>query len=133
MTEKHRDEEWLRYMYRYSGYTHNKIADFTNVTGEDHPTYVGGGSCEWRDESEWRLRRDLIVERDEHECTNCGAEENLHVHHITPVSRGGDKHDPCNLATLCQECHFDAHSDIYSSDNELDSVEWISENNKIYQ
>jgi 5-methylcytosine-specific restriction protein A len=27
------------------------------------------------------------------------------VDHVTPLSRGGAKHDPCNLRSLCGDCH----------------------------
>lgn len=51
--------------------------------------------------------RSEVLARDNSECLRCGASENLEVHHIVPVSRGG-AHEIENLATLCSDCHNDA-------------------------
>lgn len=53
------------------------------------------------------LRRKRI-EKDNHECSNCGSPGVLHVHHIVPQSSGG-KNKLTNLRTLCSECHSKAH------------------------
>lgn len=37
-------------------------------------------------------------------CSKCGCKENLELHHMFPVSLGGDNND-CNLLVLCHECH----------------------------
>lgn len=36
---------------------------------------------------------------------------NLNVHHIKPVSEGGDD-KPENLITLCKECHKEIHREL---------------------
>ena len=41
-------------------------------------------------------------------CAACGAQENLHFHHLTPKSLGGSD-DETNLITLCGDCHAKAH------------------------
>ena len=55
--------------------------------------------------------REYIKERDSFMCRNCYKSEenfNLQVHHIVPVSNGGeDKHE--NLIVLCYECHTIVH------------------------
>lgn len=58
---------------------------------------------------EWRVVRERVLERDRKRCQECGHGENLHVHHITPLSEGGEKYDMDNLVTLCQTCHLRAY------------------------
>jgi len=59
--------------------------------------------------SNWNSIRKRILKRDGYECTKCGtSNDQLHVHHITPVSEGGS-HAPKNLRTLCHSCHEDVH------------------------
>lgn len=42
------------------------------------------------------------------ECANCESSEDLHIHHIVPLSLGGSNRIT-NLARLCSECHSKAH------------------------
>ena len=59
----------------------------------------------------WRWQRiaRYVRRRDGHRCAKCGRRGVvLHVHHKTPVSRGG-RHWPWNLITLCAACHERAH------------------------
>lgn len=59
--------------------------------------------------SNWNEIRKGILNRDGHECTRCGtSDDQLHVHHIEPVSEGGS-HSPKNLKTLCHSCHEKVH------------------------
>jgi hypothetical protein len=58
---------------------------------------------------DWDQRRKLVLERDGNECTNTfcpnkGQSVELHVHHVVPLSLGGNN---ClqNLVTLCWQCH----------------------------
>jgi hypothetical protein len=41
-------------------------------------------------------------------CVACNNTENLHNHHLTPRSRGGDNKET-NLITLCGGCHGKVH------------------------
>ncbi len=41
-------------------------------------------------------------------CVNCGATENIEIHHIVPLSMGGSN-TPENVVYLCMECHYKAH------------------------
>lgn len=57
--------------------------------------------------------REAILKRDKHICQACGKRKhrmNLEVHHIIPRAQGGSNH-PCNLVTLCLQCHD--HEDWY--------------------
>ena len=56
--------------------------------------------------------RDLVLERDEHECQRCGNTSDLQCHHfeglnINPIESA----DIDNCITLCSECHKMAHED----------------------
>lgn len=72
----------------------------------------------------WRKRRQEIIERDNHNCQNCGLTQEeqkelgktgrgLEVHHIEPRlsfhrderDKEGVAHKKSNLITLCTKCH----------------------------
>lgn len=69
---------------------------------------------EYRKESVSSAMREQIVRRDNNQCRRCGSTDNLQVHHITPVTAGGENKDQ-NLATLCKECHKLAHGGSWTS------------------
>lgn len=55
--------------------------------------------------------RQTVRQRDGYECVRCGraeSETQLEIHHIIPAASGGD-HTVDNLATLCRDCHQQAH------------------------
>lgn len=59
--------------------------------------------------SDWNKRRERVLTRDGHRCQKCSTTSGtLQVHHITPISRGGE-HGLDNLATVCQSCHAKEH------------------------
>lgn len=41
-------------------------------------------------------------------CVYCGGIENLHIHHIVPVERGG-RHELANLEVVCKKHHKEIH------------------------
>ncbi|WP_431604677.1 HNH endonuclease [Corynebacterium accolens] len=49
-------------------------------------------------------QRQQALNRDHHQCVQCGNTENLEVDHIKNVANGGN-HDLDNLQTLCRPCH----------------------------
>jgi 5-methylcytosine-specific restriction endonuclease McrA len=68
---------------------------------------------------EWYENRRKALQRDNHRCQNCGDKvgpqvdsetADAHVHHKTPVQRGGT-HELDNLETLCAECHQNHHGE----------------------
>lgn len=68
----------------------------------------------WRDTSDWDRMKQQRKRYDNWTCQNpdCGQRGGeLHAHHITPVSEGGNIFDHDNLTTLCVECHRKAHAD----------------------
>jgi 5-methylcytosine-specific restriction endonuclease McrA len=54
---------------------------------------------------QWRRTSQHIRYRDNHRCTNCGATEDLQVHHQHPVRQGGNPYNTTYLITLCRSCH----------------------------
>jgi 5-methylcytosine-specific restriction endonuclease McrA len=52
-----------------------------------------------------------VLKRDSWRCQNCGAHENLQVHHCDFRSRGGSDTLE-NLVTLCVHCHNAVHGPI---------------------
>lgn len=58
----------------------------------------------------WKQKRQLILERDNYQCTNCNQKENLHVHHKEYHSgKLAWEYDDKYLVTLCKECHNKVH------------------------
>ena len=43
-----------------------------------------------------------------HPCIACISKDSIHIHHIVPVSNGGDNR-PNNLISVCQNCHSEIH------------------------
>lgn len=86
---------------RATSYT-GKIAKFTGCS-EDYVKDVLSGRI---DEGLTTNERNDILQRDDYKCQMCGSEDELEIHHIIPVSKGGNKEDH-NLCTLCHECHID--------------------------
>ena len=41
-------------------------------------------------------------------CVNCGSTENIEMHHIVPLSEGGNNVES-NIVMLCRACHYSAH------------------------
>ncbi|MFD1599357.1 homing endonuclease associated repeat-containing protein [Halobellus rarus] len=76
--------------------------------------YSGEGHPRWKDNDDyyrgpnWQQQREKARDRDDHECRNCGGEEQLQVHHITPYESFDDYEEANrlqNLITLCTSCH----------------------------
>lgn len=63
----------------------------------------------YRQMEAWVKTRDVILKRDNNQCTLCGRRANLHVHHIHKKSLGGDNAS-ANLITVCINCHSSIHN-----------------------
>lgn len=58
----------------------------------------------------WKQCRKLVLERDEYHCVECGATNQLEVHHRTYEHHGDELNHLEDLVTLCQDCHQIAHN-----------------------
>lgn len=56
----------------------------------------------------WNIIRRSALRRDGHQCQVCGSTTSLSVHHIIPLSAGGDS-TTNNLRVLCHSCHQKEH------------------------
>ena len=84
----------------------------TGITEQQNNSSDMAGSDQYP--NDWHSRRQTVLDRDDYQCRNCGvndSEEQLHVHHIVPISAGG-AHDTTNLATLCKPCHMATHGQL---------------------
>ena len=57
---------------------------------------------------DWRDIRTVMLDIYNHKCAECGATEDLHVHHLTYERFGGDERTT-DLEVLCKTCHEKAH------------------------
>jgi len=57
---------------------------------------------------DWEERKKDVKERDKHHCSECGSNNDLHVHHKIPLSKGGSN-QISNLILLCASCHSKEH------------------------
>jgi 5-methylcytosine-specific restriction endonuclease McrA len=58
-----------------------------------------------RNTQRYREAKQAARRRDGERCTRCGSGDRLEVHHIVPLSEGGDAFALSNLTTLCHDCH----------------------------
>lgn len=112
-SNKHRVQEWLRnkdaWEHRNPSPTKPILKHFHDPTAE----------LTRRDESIlhifnhwpgyppfWSYLREVVLKRDGARCqvTGCPSRLELHIHHIQPVSKGGE-HAPSNLIALCDFHH----------------------------
>ena len=98
-------------------------SDIAQVVDTDkrYVYHVLSGQTEWgRSESVSTVLREQILSRDNHRCVRCGSFENvdLQVHHVIPGESTKE-----NLATLCFDCHLDAHGGNFGGSLAYDSRE----------
>jgi len=66
----------------------------------------------------WGYLREIVLKRDRNRCqvSGCPSRVELHIHHKTPVSQGGE-HVPTNLVSLCSFHHalepYEGHEIIW--------------------
>jgi hypothetical protein len=56
---------------------------------------------------EWKQKRQLVISRDQHRCTQCARNQILQVHHETYFTLGHERW--IDLTTLCKVCHAKEH------------------------
>jgi len=75
---------------------------------------------EYLKSEEWHETRTMVRLHDSNMCTNCQADTNLQVHHMTYVNVGQEELD--DLITLCESCHKEIHSMQYSDRIERENL-----------
>lgn len=81
-----------------------------HIKGPDSPSYQAEAQAT-RNCLTWKQSRKSALERDGFRCTQCGADDRLHVHHIESIdSENPHTHDLGNLTTLCSPCHSSLHN-----------------------
>lgn len=84
----------------------NKGKPYQRMKGENNPRWSGGHTSRTA-VYKWLQLRQLILERDNFKCQDCGKthhEIKLDIHHIIPY-RINQNNSPNNLTTLCRSCH----------------------------
>lgn len=114
LRQKYLDEEMsLKEIGRECGVCFATVRYWINrydIETREFSTGPEDGPQWWRKTEKWHQKRREIRDRDGYECQECSeTDDELHVHHITPVSFGGDKFDPSNLVLLCESCHYGSH------------------------
>lgn len=84
----------------------------------------------------WDVVRANVINRDG-KCMDCGTKDpqpisgserwGFEVHHIKPISEGGDEFDMDNLVTLCVKCHIERHRKKYNISNMKITDTWSIE------
>lgn len=70
-----------------------------------------GETAKKRNNYTYRKWRESVLIRDNYKCTNCGAKENLQVHHIKPFALYPElRFQIDNGITLCRSCHKEIHA-----------------------
>lgn len=74
---------------------------------------------------DWNGRVSQVKRRDVR-CNSCGGSQQLQVHHVTPLSKGGNNR-LSNLTLLCERCHRKEHGDkLFTYKNESTEILAIS-------
>lgn len=128
------DETWEVYEAPLEGVTGSDHPCW-GITGEQHHNYDPDRIDQsWRESGDWRWIRNRVRDRDNNTCQICENTDELHVHHIVPVSEGRRKLDPQNLMTLCGDCHREVHSEYYNSESSSQTEQdWVAPEEAAYQ
>lgn len=111
------DEEFERFNERLSENRQGEDNPMHGRTGPDHPRWKSDKAPHrFYASKKWEQIRQCVLERDGGKCQACGMTmdehrhmngRGLHVHHIHPISAGGDRFDENNLVTLCNTHHHE--------------------------
>jgi 5-methylcytosine-specific restriction endonuclease McrA len=71
--------------------------------------YQASAARKARGRHAWRVARAAARQRDGNRCRRCGGTQRLQVHHLIPISEGGERYALDNLITLCSGCHAQQH------------------------
>jgi len=84
---------------------HPYLTEQTATTGTEDPFPHHWEGQTTPEKADWAEVRLAVLTRDGYCCTQCGSQDNLHVHHTQPRRKGGENQMD-NLQTLCESCHM---------------------------
>lgn len=84
---------------------HPYLTEQTATTGTEDPFPHHWEGQTTPEKADWAEVRLAVLTRDGYRCTQCGSQDNLHVHHTQPRRKGGENQMD-NLQTLCESCHM---------------------------
>lgn len=94
----------------FSIYSKEKIKEIKNNCIDSQREIDNRKSYEYRRKIGFNsVVKEKCKKRDGYKCTKCRSPENLIVHHLIEVSKGGENSIE-NLTTLCRDCHKKVHS-----------------------
>lgn len=64
--------------------------------------------------TEWEIKRQLVLSRENNKCQTCNSTSNLHIHHWTYVRIF--KEELSDLYCLCSDCHSNLHKPYWTKD-----------------
>lgn len=73
---------------------------------------------------EWKLKRASALTAAGHQCQQCGAQDRLHVHHLSYERFGNEQ--PEDLQVLCRLCHDAVHGRAYKVRSRATGYERVS-------
>jgi hypothetical protein len=93
--------------------TSGKILDAItwNLAPRDYAMMANMAYNEFLQTEYWFAVREVVLERDCHECRICGSTNSLQVHHRTYKNRGQEHNNLTDLITLCRDCHGKFHKE----------------------
>ena len=75
---------------------------------------------------DWEERRNHLKETRGHGCEECGSQDRVQAHHLTPFWKGGSN-TPRNLQLLCIRCHGHEHGKDFEVEGFSDSHSRLSD------
>jgi 5-methylcytosine-specific restriction endonuclease McrA len=104
--------------YLYNYYNKNRKNKDQNQDEEEYVDWLNNIEPIFRHiktyPEDWRMRREYVARRSFYTCEECGkqGEVGFQVHHIIPISQGGDNSFE-NLMYLCVYCHENKHPHMF--------------------
>lgn len=93
-----------------------------HAQGDQNPNFRAESSA--RGAGQWERNRLIVLDRDNHQCQDCGRTDRLHVHHRADWNPDDPAtHVPDNLVTLCATCHRRRHPLQHGSDGRFLSTQ----------
>jgi len=86
------------------------LKEYNKDYREENKEVLSKLAYEWHDNDYFGGNKKHVLERDNHQCVNCGYAHYLHVHHKDGSGKSEKpNNDMSNLITLCMACHARVH------------------------